>query len=215
MQKYLVAIGLLITLAPAVANATWDYVPPSKKAEPLQLAPTPMEPYQESGSPIIIKEIPYRSDFTRICATSVRYASDQGVAKTQMMLAIAGFDPGSFDGIMGPKTANAVRKYQATMNIPVDGCISAELFEHIWRSSLHIRGPLLQGKAAVFETQVLLTRLGYYLGDVDGILGNQTRDAIKEFQRANKQKVNGKVDNKLMKKLREVHAKRSDDPYEK
>lgn len=224
----LLSAGLVLAVWPHVANATWDYVPPKEKVAPVVQAPVqpqapeePSEQMQAEPRPselVIVEKKAHEIQWVlpKTCyKAGQRYKSNQEVAKMQMMLAIAGFDSGSFDGIMGAKTENAVKKYQAAMKLPVDGCISEDLYKHIWRTSLHIRGPIMHGKAAVFETQVLLTRLGYYIGDADGIIGGQTRDAIKEFQRANKLKVTGKVDTDLMKKLRSVHAARTDDPYER
>ena len=45
-------------------------------------------------------------------------------AELQTLLARAGFDVGSPDGVVGPKTRAAVLAYQARMGLPADGYIS-------------------------------------------------------------------------------------------
>lgn len=49
------------------------------------------------------------------------------VADVQQMLNALGYDAGPVDGIMGPRTAGAIREFQADANLPVDGRISREL----------------------------------------------------------------------------------------
>ena len=53
------------------------------------------------------------------------------VARVQEKLARSGHDPGSADGIVGPKTRTAIRAFQATKDIPVTGEVSAELLREL------------------------------------------------------------------------------------
>ena len=50
-------------------------------------------------------------------------AKGSEVEKIQKQLQNAGFDPGPADGIFGPKTAAAVRQFQAQHAPPVDGIV--------------------------------------------------------------------------------------------
>lgn len=54
-------------------------------------------------------------------------------AELQALLAQAGFDAGSPDGVVGPKTRAAVLAYQARMGLPADGYISGRLLETLKR----------------------------------------------------------------------------------
>ncbi|RMD65169.1 MAG: peptidoglycan-binding protein [Alphaproteobacteria bacterium] len=49
------------------------------------------------------------------------------VARVQTALSELGYDPGPVDGILGPKTASAIRQYQREHNLLVDGRPSPEL----------------------------------------------------------------------------------------
>ena len=49
----------------------------------------------------------------------------------QQLLAIQGYDVGAADGIIGPKTRAAVRKYQRNEQLPVDGFPRPELLERL------------------------------------------------------------------------------------
>lgn len=53
------------------------------------------------------------------------------VKDIQAGLAELGYDPGPADGLMGRKTANAIKAFQMDANLPVDGKISDELMLHI------------------------------------------------------------------------------------
>ena len=53
----------------------------------------------------------------------------------------------------------------------------------------------------VLEAQEKLKALGYYQGQVDGLVGNATIRAVREFQRAVGAKVDGKIDEDLLRTL--------------
>ena len=54
-------------------------------------------------------------------------------AELQTLLARAGFDVGSPDGVVGPKTRAAVLAYQAQTGLPTDGHISGRLLDRLKR----------------------------------------------------------------------------------
>jgi peptidoglycan hydrolase-like protein with peptidoglycan-binding domain len=54
----------------------------------------------------------------------------------------------------------------------------------------------------VKEAQQGLTKAGYYKGQINGKYGRSTRAAIRQYQKANKLKVTGRLDNELLTKLR-------------
>jgi hypothetical protein len=48
---------------------------------------------------------------------------DWRIAQTQERLKAAGFDPGSIDGVFGPRTKNALRRFQANRGLPTTGVL--------------------------------------------------------------------------------------------
>jgi membrane-bound lytic murein transglycosylase B len=59
--------------------------------------------------------------------------SKQQRAELQALLVRAGFDAGTPDGVLGPKTRAAVLAYQARMGLPADGYISGRLLDRLKR----------------------------------------------------------------------------------
>jgi len=60
-----------------------------------------------------------------------------GMAKLkslQQALNALGFDTGTPDGMLGPLTQSAIRRYQAEHNLPVDGYPAASLLAHVERT---------------------------------------------------------------------------------
>jgi len=54
----------------------------------------------------------------------------------------------------------------------------------------------------IFELQERLSGLGYKLGEVDGVFGPRTIDALKKFQGDNKLPVTGAIDAETVRRLR-------------
>lgn len=53
------------------------------------------------------------------------------IAEIQRLLSRLDFDPGPADGVMGKKTVDAIAKYQAMADMPVDGKASASLLDEL------------------------------------------------------------------------------------
>ncbi len=63
---------------------------------------------------------------------------------------------------------------------------------------------VLADKASIKETQSLLNAKGYKAGTADGIVGRNTRSAIRSYQKDNKLKVTGAVTDQLLLHLKGV-----------
>jgi hypothetical protein len=55
-----------------------------------------------------------------------------------------------------------------------------------------------RGGSVVVQVQERLSRAGYYRGRVDGVMGSQTRSAIRSYQRAHGLRVDGMVNDQLL-----------------
>ncbi len=98
------------------------------------------------------------------------------------------------------------------------GEIEEELSK-IWLSQNQGKATSIATRAATFsmvvyepeEFQQLLGGLGFYDGPIDGIHGPQTRNGVKEAQKAYQLPITGRVDPETLAKLREEFAKQPED----
>jgi hypothetical protein len=110
------------------------------------------------------------------------------VAALQVGLRAVGFSVGAIDGISGPWTRRAVRRFQRNRHLVADGIVGPRT-----RRALGRRGrPRLGARAMrigqqgwdVAALQFLLSSRGYGPGGFDGSFGPNTDDAVRRFQRA-------------------------------
>ena len=109
------------------------------------------------------------------------------VAALQVALRAEGLYGGSVDGIDGPGTQAAVRRFQARRGLAVDGVAGPRTRRALGRRGRPRLGsrPLVTGARGwdVAALQFLLGRHGFPSGLVDGRLGPRTRAALLRFQR--------------------------------
>jgi len=70
-------------------------------------------------------------------ANSYKEPTKAQIQRAQMQLKVAGFRPGSADGVAGPQTLQALRKYQAANGFPITG-----LFDDKTLRSLALERPM-------------------------------------------------------------------------
>lgn len=92
-------------------------------------------------------------------------------------------------GVFGPTTERAVREFQQRRHILVDGKVGEHTWEELVEAGyalgdrvLYLRYPYFRGDD-VRALQVSLNLLGFDTGREDGILGDRTDRAVRDFQR--------------------------------
>ena len=127
------------------------------------------------------------------------------VRQAQTDLKDAGFDPGPIDGIMGVKTAAALRNFQSHNHLQVSGNLNSETESALKngvtasnRTSENFSNKnvsdYLSDAGDIQQIQIALLDLGYDAGDVNGMLSSQTQEAIRQFQWWNDLPVTGNAD---------------------
>ena len=114
-----------------------------------------------------------------------------------------GYDAGPPDGTLGSRTETAIRRYQRDAGLPVDGCASKELLDHLkfHLPKVYARGTSPQATVGL-TVQQELARRGYYLGAIDGKVGPRTKSAARAFQKDAGMTVNGAIDQALLERLK-------------
>lgn len=89
----------------------------------------------------------------------------------QIALRMLCCSPGSANGIFGPNTQSAVKRYQTKNGLTSTGVVDVATWNSI--------------KGKILEVEQKLSSLNYSLGKVDGIATYETRDALCQFQADN------------------------------
>lgn len=113
----------------------------------------------------------------------------EAVRDLQQRLVGAGLDVGADEpGDFGVATEQEVRAFQEARRLRVDGIVGRETWSALVESGydlgdrlLYFRRPMVRGDD-VAELQHRLNALGFDAGREDGILGDDTRAAVVEFQ---------------------------------
>ena len=109
---------------------------------------------------------------------------------------------GTPDGVYGPKTANAVHHFQASLNslgidpgLPVDGVVAYETGDALWAYTYVGGRDLYEGTNGIdtLWLQRFLHGRGEYGGALDGYFGPITRTGVEAFQTAAGISVDGVV----------------------
>ena len=136
----------------------------------------------------------------------VNGARGDQVVNLQKSLKKIGFDPGVIDGIFGGNTEAAVKQFQASNGLLVDGKVGPNTKAALC-SAL---GSAPNGSDATCDTtstvivngargdqvvnlQKSLKKIGFDPSVIDGIFGGNTEAAVKQFQASNGLLVDGKV----------------------
>lgn len=132
------------------------------------------------------------------------------VRDVQHRLAHALGTPLPADGVFGPQTLDAVRRFQRDRGLAADGIVGPETWRSLveaahslgdrllWRSATMMRGD------DVRELQSRLNQLGFDSGPEDGLFGPLTQAAVEEFQRNVGLEVDGVAGDRTVEALRRL-----------
>jgi hypothetical protein len=125
--------------------------------------------------------------FALLAAPSAFAGRDAGVAALQVALHSRGLYPGSIDGVKGPRTTAAIKRFQRRVGLAPDGIPGPATRKALGRYGRHVLGsrPLTRGASGwdVAALQFLLAWHGFPSATIDGGLGQRTELALRHFQR--------------------------------
>lgn len=124
------------------------------------------------------------------------------VKSVQQALNQRGFNAGPADGALGPKTRTAIREYESSKKLPVTGEMSASLLQSLSLGTPQST-PVSGEDPTAADVESELSRLGYAVGPVDGVLDNQAQAAIRYYQRTYGLGVTGDASEGLLEHLRD------------
>lgn len=218
--------AFLLTLFFVSANALW-YQP---HGHPSALFPTRAQQFQtpKPADQLLPDSISGELETTiRIEREEVaQVPADPVVQKVQSVLSDLNLYTGSVDGIAGPKTKDAVRNYRRIIGLEMSDEIDENLLDQLGakpsdktasiaplpvarpndgnKSTGDVAGePTVRGTIAV-RVQAGLRAFGNDHIEIDGIIGPQTRDAIREFQTLFGLEANGNADETVLAKMRDL-----------
>jgi peptidoglycan hydrolase-like protein with peptidoglycan-binding domain len=120
---------------------------------------------------------------------------------------------GPLDGVSGDKTRAAIIAYQRNHRLEPSGKADRKLLDHLRFTRTLLRASEYTGTVTalaaderVARVQKGLAALGYRPGAFDGFLGEQTRDAIRQFERDRNWPVTGDISDLLIAELSDIGA---------
>jgi peptidoglycan hydrolase-like protein with peptidoglycan-binding domain len=135
----------------------------------------------------------------------VNVAGAEVIRATKKELLAHGYSSGELSGTMDPTTSAAIRAYQSDAGLEVTGEASDALLDHLRRSDIRNAKNADMQVALSIEDQ--LQRHGYLVGQVDGVIDTQTRQAIRAYQADVGLSVTGEADDRLLAHLQASDVK--------
>lgn len=116
------------------------------------------------------------------------------------------------DGLMGPRTEAAIRSYQETHGLNIDGKPSENLLRHMRAQATKREVASLSQNSnsnledLVRQIQIGLSQSAYPHIEVDGLVGAQTQEAILQFEKHYRLPQTGVPNQRVLEKLKKIGA---------
>lgn len=149
-----------------------------------------------------------RASVMRMPRTEAEGKPSEVVKAVQQALAERGYEPGIADGVVGLATRAAIMAYEDDHSLPVTAEPSDQLLAHMRKGAALQPAPRAakagrtpEAQQIVRSVQQSLATLGYFAGTSDGVLGDDTIKAIREYEVDNGLVPTGRVSAPLLQKI--------------
>ena len=142
------------------------------------------------------------NSYSRILKLTSPLMYGEDIRAVQNKLNSLGYVAGTADGYYGNMTRNAVINFQSKKGLAADGDVGPTTWSALFNTStsggsgysriLKLTSPLMYGED-IRAVQNKLNSLGYNAGTADGYYGNDTRNAVINFQTARGIDIDGEV----------------------
>lgn len=115
--------------------------------------------------------------------------SHVGSKKLQLILNTLGYNVGNIDGVIGNNTKAALKRFQQDNNLSATGEVddnTSAALRNAFRNQSQTLTPV--------ALQLILNESGYNAGSVDGVIGQKTVAALRDFQSRNGLNATGSLD---------------------
>lgn len=137
--------------------------------------------------------------FTRIIELTTPYMKGNDIKQIKMILKANNFFEGEIDNVYDVATSNAVKAFQHNVDMTEDGIITPHIWKMINKLAIakftrliYFTNPNMRGDD-ILAIQNRLLSIGYNSIELSGIYDLHTEDIIKQFQRNNSLKSDGKI----------------------
>lgn len=120
------------------------------------------------------------------------------------------FQNPSYTNYFGTVTEESVKRFQKDYGIEVDGIVGQETSKYIIARINQInlvKEKERKEKELASSIQDDLTKLGYYDGKITAIIDNETKQALKSFQKSEELEITGEADKETIARLNELIPK--------
>lgn len=125
------------------------------------------------------------------------YVDATTVGQIQQTLTSRGFRPGPSDGVMGPSTQDALKRFQQSENLEPTGQLNRQTL-----NALGLRGEAVDdvaySAATIREAQKILNNRAFRVGAEDGVLNSRTQAAVRDFQASENLEQTGRLNRQTL-----------------
>jgi peptidoglycan hydrolase-like protein with peptidoglycan-binding domain len=130
------------------------------------------------------------------------YVDSTTIRQVQQTLINRGFRAGPVDGVMGPATQSAVKKFQQSENLEATGQLNRQTLVALGvqpdTTSAAVRPNNVYRAETIRKVQLTLNNRGFQAGAADGTMSAQAQAAVRDFQKSENLEPTGQLNEQTL-----------------